>query len=75
MGPRSTEKFQNIAFSKVKQKAAIQTLLDFSFDNNLAAAAWRLPGDTEKHLIVDLSGEVKQVKTDLDRDIALSSCR
>jgi len=66
MGPRSIEKFQKIAFSKIKQNAAIQTLLDFSYDNNLAAAAWRLPGETEKHLIVDLSGEFKRVKTDLE---------
>ena len=43
MGARSIEKFQKIAFSKIKQNAAIQTLLDFSYNNNLAAAAWRLP--------------------------------
>ncbi|MGK7397207.1 MAG: chorismate-binding protein [Candidatus Cyclobacteriaceae bacterium M3_2C_046] len=44
----------------------IHRLLAFAFHHNLAVAVWQLPDDKNKHLIIDLSGQSKKQKVDLD---------
>lgn len=45
---------------------AFKDLFSFAINNNLAIAIWRHPQQEEKHLIIDISGEVNYVKPDLE---------
>ena len=54
------------AISGMDQSAVFNYLAKNAHQNNLAWAMWRLPGQNQKHIIVDLSGEINQVQADLD---------
>ncbi len=48
------------------ENEVLSRFFNFAFDHNLSIALWRHPHHTEKHLILDLSGEINYVKADLE---------
>ena len=49
-----------------KSHKTIVKFFDFALHNSLSIALWRQPRQLEKHLILDLTGEVNYVKADLE---------
>ena len=57
----------------VKQRLSVSeegeiltSFFNFALHNHLSIALWRHPQQSEKHLILDLSGEINHVKADLE---------
>jgi isochorismate synthase len=48
----------------------LEKLWTTALKSNMAVAVWRLPATGTRHIIVDLSGEVQQVKLDLEESPA-----
>ena len=44
----------------------ISALFKFAYKNNMAVALWRLPGITEKQLVIDTRSEIRAGKIDLE---------
>ena len=58
---------QNIQVSnETQQNISFKTLWHNALAQQLSVALWRLPQTSEKHLVVDFSGETKQVKADFE---------
>ena len=51
---------------KKDENEVLTRFFNFASHNNLSIAVWRHPHHTEKHLILDLSGEINYVKADLE---------
>lgn len=49
-----------------REDEILTSFFNFAFRNHLSIALWRHPQQSEKHLILDLSGEINYVKADLE---------
>lgn len=60
------EKEKTLDLSEYTEAAIEKSLFNTAFHHHLPIAAWRLPHQDKQHIIIDLSGKIRQVPLELE---------